>query len=100
MSESTQPTTLRHKVGTCPACRDYLWAEVDVVALVDTPTIDVEGKAHVYARPQLNGMRVEHACVRDEETGSFVSAVFAANKRAFAEELTQYVVGADPKDFS
>ena len=62
--------TLRHKVGTCPACRAYLWAEVDVEITVPEPTINEAGRASAYANPKIVAMRVEHDCDsrRDEES--------------------------------
>lgn len=60
-------TTVRHNVGTCPACRGYLWAEVDIDVAVSEPTMTREGKATVYASPEVVGMRVAHSCWRDED---------------------------------
>lgn len=60
-------TIVKHKVGMCPACRFYLWAECDVEVVVGDPTITEDGKARVYADPRIVGMRVEHSC--SKETG-------------------------------
>lgn len=67
MTTITEPTTVRHNVGTCPACHAYLWAEVDIAVKVNPPTLARDGKAHVYASPHFLGMRVEHYCARDED---------------------------------
>lgn len=73
MSAEIEPVTLRHNVGTCPACRDYLWAEVDIAVRVSPPTLDRDGKASVYATPEFRGMRVEHRCRRTDD-GEWESA--------------------------
>ena len=67
MKATTGPTTHRHKVGTCPACRDYLWAEVDVIVTISEPTIDVEGKPHVFVTPRCVAMRLSHECAKGED---------------------------------
>jgi hypothetical protein len=61
------PTTVKHNVGKCPACRDFLWAEVDIEVSVGAPTMTRDGTAIVNATPRMVGMRVEHSCQREEE---------------------------------
>jgi hypothetical protein len=61
------PTTHRHQVGTCPACKCGLWAEVTVTAEVGTPYLDRDGKAHVNVTPRLDGMALTHECRRDDD---------------------------------
>lgn len=67
MSDTTEPTTLRHRVGLCPACRSYLWAEVDVIAEISPPTLTEEGKAHVFASARCVAMRLAHECTESED---------------------------------
>ena len=59
---TTEPVTHKHRVGMCPSCRDYLWAEVDVVAEVSPPTLAEDGKAHVFASARCVAMRIAHEC--------------------------------------
>ena len=68
MNPAGKPTAVRHRVGQCPACRDYLFAEVDVIALLDNPRLDVEGKPSVYARAECVAMRLSHECKSDDDT--------------------------------
>jgi len=71
MSTLVNPTVIRHKVGTCPACRVYLWADVTVAADVGTPTFTEEGKASVYVNAKVVGMSLPaHTCDATEEVGS------------------------------
>lgn len=65
MMMTTEPTTVRHKVGMCPACRDYLWAEVDIAVEVSAPTLGEDGKAHVFANPRCVAMRLTHECEKE-----------------------------------
>lgn len=58
---------LRHKVGFCPACRGYLWAEVTLVSRVNQPTLSVDGKTAVYASAEAVAMAVQHQCDRRED---------------------------------
>lgn len=60
-------TTVKHNVGTCPACRSFLWAEVEIDVVVGEPTMSREGRAHVFASPKFLGMTVGHSCQRDED---------------------------------
>lgn len=64
MSEQTvtEHGPVRQNVGTCPACRDYLWADVWIATTVSPPTLDREGKAHVCASAKPTAMRVSHEC--------------------------------------
>jgi hypothetical protein len=59
--------TVRHNVGTCPACRGFLWADVEIEVSIGEPTITHEGRAHVYATPRMVSMAVAHSCWRDED---------------------------------
>ena len=69
MKLTTEATTVRHNVGTCPACREFLWAEVDIVVDVGEPTMTRDGAPIVNTHPRIVGMRVEHRCEggRDDE---------------------------------
>lgn len=67
MSTYIPPTTVRHKVGTCPACRGYLWADVGIAVEVAEPTLDADGQPHVRARPIFTDMHLEHHCEREGE---------------------------------
>jgi len=60
--EGVNPVTTRHNVGTCPACRDYLFAEVDLSVEVSEPTLSREGKGSVFARVVIEAMRLNHQC--------------------------------------
>lgn len=53
---------LRHKVGTCPACREYLWAEVTMEVHVGDPRLDADGSASVHACATPVAMTVAHEC--------------------------------------
>lgn len=53
---------LRHNLGTCPACRDYLWADVTIVSRVAPPSLSVEGKTLTHSNARAVAMRVEHRC--------------------------------------
>jgi hypothetical protein len=57
-----ESTTLRHKVGQCPACREYLWAQVTVSTEVSEPTISPDGKCHAYVNAKPIAMCVSHQC--------------------------------------
>lgn len=67
MKITVQPTTVKHNVGTCPACRDFLWAEVDLVVDVSEPTLTRQGAAIANAHPRIVGMRVTHRCQVEDE---------------------------------
>lgn len=58
--------TLPHRVGKCPACRDYLWAEVDVRTSIGDPRLSDEGKAVVSAYAEVVAMRLTHECAQDD----------------------------------
>lgn len=68
MKITTEPVTHRHNVGECLACREYIWAEVDVVVEVGEPTLSKEGKASVYATARCVAMRVSHQCPPPADT--------------------------------
>lgn len=61
MSTTIGPTTKRVKVSECPACKAYLWADVDIEVNVTEPEW-CDGRAVVYASPHLTGMVVAHSC--------------------------------------
>ena len=61
-AEGVNPVSVRHNVGTCPACRDYLWADVDLSVSVSEPILDREGKGSVYASVVIEAMRLNHQC--------------------------------------
>jgi hypothetical protein len=70
MSDSitTEPTSIRHRIGDCPACRCGLYALVDVATIVYPPTIDKDGRTtRANAMPRVLGMTMSHACHRDDE---------------------------------
>lgn len=58
----TRTDVVRHKVGQCPACRDYLWAEVTIVATISAPSLSEEGRANVFANARPVAMTVTHTC--------------------------------------
>jgi hypothetical protein len=60
--KGVNPVTKRHNVGTCPACREYLWADVDLSVTVSEPALSREGKGSVYADVVIEGMRLTHEC--------------------------------------
>jgi hypothetical protein len=62
-------TNVKHKVGACPACRDYLWADVAISVSVGEPTLSTDGKALVYASAKPVAMSVQHEC-RAEDAGA------------------------------
>lgn len=61
-----EPVTKRTKVGECPACKAYLWAEVDIEINLTMPEFR-DGNVVVYAVPNLTGMRVAHSCWIDDD---------------------------------
>lgn len=60
----TQPTTVRHRVGTCPGCQCGLYAEVQIVTQVHSPRLDQDGKPLDCAHALVTGSTVEHSCSR------------------------------------
>lgn len=80
--------TVKRNVGTCPACREYLWAEVDIAAKVSEPdwpiTLD---KPTIYARVSIVGMRLEHTCAKEEDDSR-------SNRRSVDPEPTDALEGA------
>jgi hypothetical protein len=67
IEQGTRTDVVRHKVGVCPACRDYLWADVEVLSKVSAPSLSTEGQALVYASAKPVSMVVSHSCVIPEE---------------------------------
>lgn len=60
----------RHRIGQCPACRAYIWADVQLEVTWSEPRIDQEtSKATVHASVQWNSLTIRHACIRDEDGG-------------------------------
>lgn len=66
MSTMVGPMTKRAKVGECPACKAYLWADVEIEVSVSEPEWR-DGKAVAYATPRLIGMAVAHSCWIDDD---------------------------------
>lgn len=62
-------TKHRHRVGMCPSCRDYLWAEVDVATEVSEPTMSEDGKCTVFVNARPVPVRLSHDCDRREDEG-------------------------------
>ncbi len=60
----TEPTTVRHQVGTCPGCRSGLYAEVQIVTEVHSPRLGRDGKPEDCAHATVVGSRIEHFCQR------------------------------------
>lgn len=61
-------TTVKRNVGTCPACRAFLWADIDLTATVTGPSWDTcLDKPSIYARVNIVAMRLEHACSKEDE---------------------------------
>lgn len=81
------PTEIRHKIGMCPGCRDYLWAEVTVAVDVGTPTFTEEGKASVYANAKVVGMRLPaHECALSDDGHWLAPTPRTDHARAAGEE--------------
>ena len=59
--------TIRHRVGQCPACREYLWAEVTVNTYVGDPTLNEEGYGYVNASAEPVAMQLNHSCFREDD---------------------------------
>lgn len=57
---------IRHRIGTCPACRGGLWGQVRVRTLTAAPSLADDGKASAYARAHAFAMDLDHHC--SEET--------------------------------
>lgn len=66
-----QPTTATEKIGTCPACKTGVWADIDLIAHVEEPrmTDDKAGnrKPYVFASAEVVAARVSHECSSVEE---------------------------------
>lgn len=67
VERTTRTDVLRHNVGTCPSCREYLWAAVTVVSAIRAPTISAEGKPHTFASAEVTAMSVKHVCNRYDD---------------------------------
>lgn len=67
MTEYTE--SIAAKVGKCPACRGFLWADVTIAVKVTRPKLDDDGQASVLAtaRP-ISTALAQHECVRDDES--------------------------------
>ena len=65
----TRTDTLRHNAGQCPACREYLWAEVTIESKTSAPKLNVEGKATAYVNARPVGMRLTHECMAGADEG-------------------------------
>jgi hypothetical protein len=61
----TEPTTVRHHIGTCPACKSGLYAEVELVTEVHPPRLERDGKPVDCAHAVIVGCEVEHVCGRE-----------------------------------
>lgn len=62
VAEHVSPDPIRHNVGTCPACRYPLWADVWVKIHVDKPTLTADGKGAIHACATPHSMRLNHEC--------------------------------------
>jgi hypothetical protein len=59
-------TEHRHRVGQCPACGDYIWADLIVTTEAGSPRVGADGKCSVHAVARAVGSRIEHLCQPDE----------------------------------
>lgn len=70
MSETTMTgtqflrSTARHRIGTCPACRCAIFAQVDLRITVSPPTIDDQGKVSMYTNATPTAASFAHDCTR------------------------------------
>jgi hypothetical protein len=61
-------TTVKRKVGECPACRAYLWGEVEIRTTVRDPFwSDREPRPTATASAKAVAMSVTHECRKTEE---------------------------------
>jgi hypothetical protein len=60
-------TTVRHKVGECPACRSFLWAEVDLQVRIGEPMLTQDSRPHVFAAADVIAMRVNHEYIKVDD---------------------------------
>ena len=58
------PHTKAYNVGTCPGCREFLWAEVTMVATVGEPYLsDDMRSARAYVSAEIVGVDLaRHTC--------------------------------------
>jgi hypothetical protein len=58
-----ETNTVRHQIGTCPACRVGIYADVDIETHVGKPSLSVDGRsALVFVDPRIVATRLEHDC--------------------------------------
>ena len=64
MSETPARTdVIRHKVGTCPACRVGLYADLITEVYVGMPYVSSDtAKASASARTDIVGADIDHRC--------------------------------------
>ncbi len=73
MKAALEPITQEVNVGTCPVCRAYLWAEVDVVREISEPKWEKPVNAYAaatataYVSCRLDAMRLNHECKKDDD---------------------------------